>query len=54
MDWIDRLSPAEAKVVLEAPVKTRYPARDAAGRKVTRYVAPTRAEVDRLKAKAAQ
>ena len=51
-DWIDHLTPAEAQAVLDAPVKTRYPARNDRGEKVTRYTLPTATELGRLKDKA--
>ena len=51
-DWIDHLTIEEAQAVLDAPVKTRYPARNDRGEKVTRYVAVTAAERTRLEAKA--
>ena len=44
--------PKEAKAILAAPTATRYPARDDRGQSVTRYTAPTKAELERIKAKA--
>lgn len=51
-DWIDFLTQSEAQTILDYPVKVRYPARNERGQKVTRYVAPTKEELERIKAKA--
>lgn len=51
-DWTDHLTREEAQAILAAKVKTRYPARNALGEKVTRYTAPTAAELERIRAKA--
>lgn len=50
--WTDYLTPKEAKAILEAPNATRYAARDERGESVTRYTAPTKAELERIKVKA--
>lgn len=52
VDWVDHLTKAEAQAVLDAKVKTRYPARDGAGSKVMRYTAPTASELARIREKA--
>ena len=51
-DWIDHLSPTEARAVLDAPVKTRFAARNDRGEKITRYTLPTATELGRLRSKA--
>lgn len=47
--WIDRLTIAEASAILEEPGRTRYPARNERGEKVTRYVKPTKADLERIR-----
>lgn len=51
-DWIDRLTKRDAQAILDAEVKTRIPARDERGALITRYVAPTKAEMQRIQEKA--
>jgi hypothetical protein len=56
-DWIDHLTRAEAQKIVTLmadpkAIKTRFEARDDRGQKATRYSAPTKAELDRVKAKA--
>lgn len=51
-DWIDHLTATEAQAVLDAPIKTRFKARNDQGEKVTRYTKPTVSELDRIRAKA--
>lgn len=52
MDWIDHLSKTEARAVLDAPVKTRFMARNDRGERAWRYAKPTAAELSRIEAKA--
>lgn len=51
-DWIDHLTLEEAQAVLNAPIKTRYMARDDRGSKAMRYVAPSAGQLARIKEKA--
>ena len=51
-DWIDHLTQPEAQAILDAPIRTRFEARNDRGEKVTRYTAPSSADLIRIKAKA--
>lgn len=50
-DWVDYLTAKEAKHIADNPTSTRYPARDDRGQSVTRYTAPTKAELERIRTK---
>lgn len=60
-DWTDHLTQPEAQAIvdiIDAPPKpgsepkTRFEGRNDRGEKVTRYSRPTKAEMDRIRAKA--
>ena len=50
-DWIDHLTASEAQAVLDAPVKTRFMAKNDRGERAWRYAKPTIAELARIQAK---
>jgi hypothetical protein len=54
VDWVDHLSPAEARAILNAPIKTRFMARDNAGVRTMRYTKLNSAETARLRSKAGE
>lgn len=51
-DWTDWLSATEARAILDAKVKTRFPARNERGEKVMRYTALTADERAKVEARA--
>lgn len=51
-DWTQKLTAKEAADIVANPNAPRYAARDDRGQATTRYAAPTKAELTRIKGRA--